>query len=149
MGRQKIFGAFKQNKMAKGNKKKIVITITYLLTGLVISSLNTIIEALAYKYDLYEIKGPWKILATPFPMFILWIFLSFIYIDVYYRIKNKFPSLLYVILGIVLGWCFDFIGWKIGLLEIKEKGSPFINALVWVILVPLTLVIPKMILKEK
>jgi len=58
VGRQKIFGAFEQNKMAKGNKKKIAITITYLLTGLVISSLNTIIEALAYKYDLYEVKGP-------------------------------------------------------------------------------------------
>jgi hypothetical protein len=127
------------------NKRKI----SYFVSGLIISSLNTIVEALSYKYNLYEIKGPWKILATPFPMFILWIFLSFIYIDLYFRFKNKFPTFLYLILGVVLGWCFDFVGWKIGLLEIKENGSPFINASVWIVLVPLSLAIPKLILKGK
>jgi|FaiFalFF_MnMetaG_3_1042247.scaffolds.fasta_scaffold03550_2 hypothetical protein len=130
----------------RGSKKQ---RISYFVSGLIVSSLNTIIEALSYKYSLYEIKGPWKILATPFPMFILWIFLSFIYIDLYFRIKNKFPTFLYLILGVVLGWCFDFIGWKVGVLEIKENGSPFVNASIWVVLVPLSLVIPKLILKGK
>jgi hypothetical protein len=54
-----------------------------------------------------------------------------------------------LILGVVLGWCFDFIGWKVGVLEIKENGSPFVNASIWVVLVPLSLVIPKLILKGK
>ncbi len=129
-----------------GSKKQ---KISSFVSGVIISSLNTVIEALSYKYSLYEIKGPWKILATPFPMFILWIFLSFIYIDLYFRIKNRFPTFLYLISGIILGWCFDFVGWKIGILEIKENGSPLVNASIWVVLVPLSLAIPKLILKGK
>lgn len=82
-------------------------------------------------------------------LFYGYFFPSFIYIDLYFRIKNKFPTFLYLILGVVLGWCFDFIGWKVGVLEIKENGSPFVNASIWIVLVPLSLVIPKLILKGK
>ncbi len=124
------------------NSKVILPSI---LTGFIITSLNTSIEFFADNFDVYRVTIPLKIplselyvLSTPLPLYILWFLASSIYVLLYDLLVRKHGNI-YILLGIVAGWLMDTLGWVGGFLVIGNRGHPVVNALVWVILVPLSL----------
>lgn len=124
----------------KGDKiKNILITST----GFIISLLNTLVEKLSDELQLYRIYGEPKIFSTPIQLFFAWIFLTFIFIKIWETIKvrAKIFRIIYIISAILIGWTMDFLGWKTGILELGPKGNPIINAGVWIMLVPLSVII--------
>ncbi len=123
-------------------KERIFASI---LSGFSVSILNTIIEYLSDRYDLYRIEGDYKILSTPALLFILWGLLASIYALVSFRAKDLI--LLYIIAGIIGGWIIDLIGIVKGILIVEEKGTILFNFSVWVILVPLTVILSRLYMK--
>lgn len=123
-------------------KRKIIAST---LSGFSVSILNTTIEYLSDRYQMYRIQGNYKILSTPAPLFILWWFLASIYTLVSFRAKDFI--LLYIIAGIIGGWIIDLIGLTRGILIVEEKGSILFNFSVWVILTPLTVILSRIYVK--
>lgn len=124
----------------KGNKiKNLYITFT----GIITSALNTLVEKLADELQIYSIYGEPKIFSTPLQLFFAWIFLTFIFIKIWENIKirAKIFRIIYIISAILIGWTMDFLGWKSGILKLGPKGNPAINAGVWILLVPLSVII--------
>ncbi|MCS7214063.1 MAG: hypothetical protein NZ927_07615 [Candidatus Calescibacterium sp.] len=115
--------------------KKIIASF---LGGTIASVLNTIVEYISDTNEFYRVEGSHKILSTPAIFFVLWIFLAGIYALGSFRVRNIF---LYIVIGIIGGWILDFLGWKLGILVIEEKGNPIINATVWLVLVPTTVLL--------
>ena len=121
-----------------------------LITGLIVTILNTIVEGIGASLDVYYVSGPLTIWKTPAPLFITWILLTFLYCLGYSLFSKDFHneplSSLYILAGIVAGWLFDYSGWRyLDILRLGEKGNPFLIATVWIIFVPLSIGIYRLI----
>jgi|GEM_PF-3079823 hypothetical protein len=124
----------------KGDKiKNLLITST----GFIISSLNTLVEKLSDELQLYRIYGEPKIFSTPIQLFFAWLFLTFMFIKIWetIKIRPKIFRIIYIVFAILIGWTMDFLGWKMGILKLGPKGNPIINAGVWILLVPSSIII--------
>ncbi len=126
----------------KNEKKKNVI-IYALITGGIITSLNSLIELFALKLELYRIDGSFRVLGTPLHFFISWWLLTYSFLLVFWMLIRKSRSIaaVFVILSIFLGLSVDFLAWKNSLLVIMERGHWIFNVMVWLILVPLSVFI--------
>ncbi len=126
---------------------KLKEAVASFISGSIISLLNTLIEHLSNKYQLYTIKGEPKIFSTPIYFFLLWMALATAYALTSFRLKKRTYLYLYILIGILAGWLFDLSAWKIGILSIGDRGNPLINAFIWIFLVPLTILIAHSIRK--
>lgn len=118
------------------------ILLSALLTGGVITVFNTLCEWFCAKEDIYYVAGPLPLFRTPFPFFLLWIFLTSLYCTGFQFLPSgKKGRALYVFAGIVAGWGFDYIMWKKGVLLLGKGGGPMAIAMVWILAVPLALIL--------
>ena len=118
------------------------VKLAPLAAGTVISVINTFVEYVANKYGFYSFSGPLKILSTPLPLFVAWIFLASSFALATEWIENKKLRVLFVVSAIPAGWGIDLILWKWWrILHPGPYASPFINASVWVVLIPLSVIL--------
>lgn len=128
------------------------ILITGFLTGIILTLVNMTVEWAGARADIYYVIGPFPVVRTPLPLLIAWVFLAFLFCAWYSLIfRRPRPVLrpwLYVSTGIAAGWGMDFTGWKVlGLLRLGDRGHPLILAVIWAVLIPLTIVVYRGILR--
>jgi hypothetical protein len=124
------------------NKEMVIAGI---LTGIVIAALNMALEYFGSITGTYYVSGPWILLKTPLPLSIGWVFMTFIYCSVYARMirgqRRKGALIVFILIGILVGWLADYSFYRAGILTLGTRGSPAVIMTVWVVFVPATLFI--------
>jgi len=137
-----IFGIIASIRIIRRFKLDKKVVKTGLIVGVIISSLNILLEYAGAELDIYYVSGPFRIIRSPLPLSIGWVFLTFLFCSGYELIargRGSFITLLYITTGIVIGCFIDFSFYRFfEILTLGEKGSPLLIALIWIIFVPVT-----------
>lgn len=141
---------YNKNKKNKNKKReKILIPLFSFIAGGIVTFLNTLVEFFAYRFRLYKIVGAFPILETPLSFFISWWLLGYSFCILFFMIfrRSKTAGFMLIPSAVFIGVGIDFLAWKNSVLMILEKGKWIFNFMVWLILVPTTVIIFTALLK--